>query len=110
MAAMKKEVDMKQSPLNEIKRKEDYFKNVCSKHNHCCWDSMTTQMLFLLEAFFNLVMSCQTMFSYVKSCLILSCFIILVCPSVGLPSTLRLGAIFDHEDQTQELAFKYAIR
>ena len=28
----------------------------------------------------------------------------------GLPSTLRLGAIFDHSDHTQELAFKYAIR
>ena len=28
----------------------------------------------------------------------------------GLPPTLRLGAIFDHSDQTQELAFKYAIR
>ena len=42
--------------------------------------------------------------------LIIALITALVSRLHGLPATLRLGAIFDHSDQTQELAFKYAIR
>merc|ERR1719334_1377733 len=36
--------------------------------------------------------------------------LLLPCSLFALPETLRLGAIFDQSDNTQELAFKYAIR
>ena len=42
--------------------------------------------------------------------LLISLIAVIAGRTEGLPATLRLGAIFDHNDHTQELAFKYAIR